>query len=103
MRCRSLVLSILLLLSLVGLFDRIQPVRAMPGWSSPIAVEQNLGIDVLPTALQASNGTMWLAWQTNRYRGDSFYDIAIKTGSLGTNGVSWSSPVRLTMNSGYNS
>jgi hypothetical protein len=75
----------------------------MPGWSSPIAVEQNLGIDVLPTALQASNGTMWLAWQTNRYRGDSFYDIAIKTGSLGTNGVSWSSPVRLTMNSGYNS
>jgi hypothetical protein len=74
----------------------------MPGWSSPIAVEQHLGIDILPSAAQALNGTMWLAWETNRFRGDSFYDIAVKTGSLGTNGVSWTSPVRFTTNSGFN-
>ncbi len=35
---------------------------------------------------------MWVAWQTNRYRGNSFYDIAYKTY---TNGV-WSAPARLT-------
>jgi hypothetical protein len=35
---------------------------------------------------------MWLAWQTNRFRGNSFYDIAYKTY---TNGI-WSSTARLT-------
>jgi hypothetical protein len=61
-------------------------------WGSPTAIETNAGINILNAGLQASNGTMWLAWQTNRYRGNSFYDISYKTN---TNGV-WSSTARLT-------
>ena len=68
------------------------PVTATTLWGSPTAIENNAGINILNAGLQASNGTMWLAWQTNRYRGDSQYDISYKTY---TNGV-WSTVSRLT-------
>jgi hypothetical protein len=61
-------------------------------WGSPTAIDTGSGINILNTGLQAINGTMWLAWQTNRFRGNSFYDIAYKTY---TNGV-WSSTAGLT-------
>jgi len=82
-------------LSIAGLvfFPQIlHTVAASTLWGSPTAIETNSGINILNTGLQASNGTMWLAWQTNRYRGDSQYDISYKTN---TNGI-WSPVSRLT-------
>ena len=89
----------LVVLSLVGVMGPITVVRASPSWSSPVAVQQSDPYTAqFPSALQASNGTVWLAWQTNVYRGDSNYDIAYKTGILGTGGVTWSPVNRLTNN-----
>ena len=67
-------------------------VAASTMWGSPTAIDTRSGINILNAGLQASNGTIWLAWQTNRYRGNSFYDISYKTY---TNGV-WSATSRLT-------
>ena len=70
----------------------LHPANASTLWGSPTAIEANAGTNLLDTSVQASNGTLWLAWQTNRYRGDSQYDISYKTY---TNGI-WSSVSRLT-------
>ena len=85
----------MILLSFVVLVlvpQAIRPVSASTAWGSPTAIETNAGTNLLDTGLLASNGTMWLAWQTNRYRGDSQFDISYKTN---TNGV-WSPPQRIT-------
>jgi hypothetical protein len=83
----------------LGLFNSIQSGHANPSWSSPILVDTHRGIDILPSGLQASNGTLWLAWQSNRnglFTGRT--DIIYKTY---TNGA-WSADHNLT-SSGWNS
>lgn len=89
----------LILVSIVGVIGPIIPVRAGLSWSSPVAVQQSDPYNAqFPSALQGSNGTVWLSWQTNLYRGDSNYDIAYKTGLLGTGGVTWGPVNRLSNN-----
>jgi len=81
------------------MFVSFMPVRGALGWSSPTLVESHAGTDILPSALQASNGTLWLAWQSNRFsQATGRPDILYKTY---TNGV-WSSDHNLTT-SGWNS
>jgi hypothetical protein len=91
------------IVSIVGVIGPIVPVRASPSWSSPVAVQQSDPYNAqFPSALQASNGSVWLAWQTNAYRGDSLYDIAYKTGTLGTVGITWGPVNRLSNNAFIN-
>ncbi len=67
-------------------------------WSSPTAVEQVPGIDILPDAVQASNGTLWLAWESDRFAGlTARTDILYKT----MTGGAWSPTYNFT-SSGYN-
>jgi hypothetical protein len=91
-RVRGIFLALLSLAGLVFFPLMIHNVAASTLWGSPTAVETNAGINILNSGLLTNNGTMWLAWQTNRYRGDSQYDISYKTN---TNGV-WSPAHRLT-------
>jgi len=65
-------------------------------WTGPTDIDPHLGQDNLPTAVQASNGTLWLAWQTFRFnnaRPDIIYNTL-------TNNV-WGSLGRIT-STGYN-
>lgn len=89
---RGIVLVLLSLIGLVLVPQALRPASGSTAWGSPTAIETNAGMNFLDTGLLASNGTMWLAWQTNRYRGDGQFDIAYKTN---TNGV-WSPSQRLT-------
>ncbi len=85
-------------LALVGMVQPLQFAHASLGWSSPILIDTHSGFDMLSTALQASNGTLWLAWQSNRYaQTTGRFDVLYKTY---TNGV-WSSDHNLT-SSGQN-
>ncbi len=85
-------------LALVGIVQPLQFAHASLGWSSPILIDTHSGFDMLSTALQASNGTLWLAWQSNRYaQTTGRFDVLYKTY---TNGV-WSSDHNLT-SSGQN-
>src|SRR5437879_8315289 len=88
----------LLLLTFVGTLQPVQLVHASLAWSSPTLIDSHLGFDMLSTALQANNGTLWLAWQSNRYGPTTGrFDILYKTY---TNGV-WSADHNLT-SSGQN-
>jgi len=63
------------------------PVHASLTWSSPTLIDANSGLNLLSTGLQASNGTMWIAWQSDRNAQiTGRFDILYKTY---TNGV-WS-------------
>lgn len=94
--CKGLTLFILANLIVI---PSLIPGHASLGWSSPIVVDSHAGTDILPSALQASNGTLWLAWQSNRFsQATGRPDILYKTY---TNGV-WSNDRNLT-NSGWNS
>ena len=80
------------------MFQPIQFAHASVGWSSPTLVDTHSGLDMLSSALQASNGTMWIAWQSNRNgQTTGRYDVVYRTY---TNGV-WSVDHNLT-NSGQN-
>jgi hypothetical protein len=97
LRPKSLVL-LPLLLALICIMQ--PPLLAQAGmtWSSPIQVDSNSGLNSLSTALQASNGTLWLAWQSDlNALTTGRMDIIYKTY---TNGV-WSSDQDLT-SSGWN-
>jgi hypothetical protein len=90
---------ILFVLVMLGISPSLFPAHGSLGWSSPILVETHAGTDILPSALQANNGTLWLAWQSNRFsQATGRPDILYKTY---TNGV-WSSDHNLTR-SGWNS
>lgn len=52
-------------------------------WTGPTDADPHLGQDNLPTAVQASNGTIWLAWQTFRYTATR-PDIILKSITNGT-------------------
>jgi hypothetical protein len=84
---------------MLGLAIPIQLGHGIQTWSSPILVDTHRGIDILPSGLQASNGTLWLSWQSNRNSlSTGRTDIIYKTY---TNGA-WSQDHNLT-NSGWNS
>src|SRR5690349_20205046 len=90
---------ILVILLSVGMSQLLIPVHASTAWSSPVLIDSHSGLDILPSALQASNGTVWVAWQSTRNnQSTGRTDIIYKTY---TNGV-WSSDHNLT-NSGWNS
>jgi hypothetical protein len=83
-----------ILLAMVASFEPFHfGVAAAPSWSSPILVDSHRGLDILPNALQASNGTMWLAWESDRNDlSNARFDIIYKSY---TNGV-WSNVYNLT-------
>jgi hypothetical protein len=96
---RKLLLTVsLFLLALVGMVQPLQLAHASLGWSSPILIDTHSGFDMLSSTLQASNGTLWLAWQSNRYgQTTGRFDVLYKTY---TNGV-WSLDRNIT-SSGQN-
>lgn len=95
---RILRSSLIILLTL-GMLQFLNPVQATTAWSSPTLVDTHSGLDILPSSLQASNGTLWIAWQSTRNnQSTGRTDIIYKTY---TNGV-WSSDHNLT-NTGWNS
>jgi len=80
------------------MFQPVPFAHASVGWSSPTLVDTHSGLDMLSSALQASNGTMWIAWQSNRNgQTTGRYDVVYRTY---TNGA-WSADHNLT-NSGQN-
>lgn len=91
-------ITILVLVTL-GILLSFMSVHGSLGWSSPSLIDSHVGTDILPSSLQATNGTLWLAWQSDR--NDPAHgrtDIIYKTY---TNGV-WSTDRNLT-SSGNNS
>ncbi len=88
------VRSAVILLAVLAAFEPFHFGAAVaPSWSSPILVDSHRGLDILPSALQASNGTMWLAWESDRNDlSNARFDIVYKTY---TNGV-WSNDYNLT-------
>lgn len=76
----------------------IAPVQGAVTWNSPSPVEKYIGNNLQPAALQASNGTAWLVWGSDRRGGigSGRNDIFYKTM---TNGI-WSLPTPLT-NTGH--
>ncbi len=60
-------------------------------WSDDIQLTTHPGRDLKPYARQLSNGTVWVAWASDRSGG---YDLYLKTST--DNGVSWSDDLRLT-------
>src|SRR5712664_4160626 len=68
---KSITSTIIIFLSLAMIMPLTQPtVRAIGppySWNGPADVRSQLGQDNLPTAVQAANGTLWLAWQTFRF------------------------------------
>src|SRR6267378_1734879 len=97
---RFAVLSTVLVLVVLAVqIGAIHSVSANLTWSSASLIDHyNASNNILPTALQASNGTIWLAWQTDRYGGATGRnDIIYRTMTGGT----WS-PVRNFTTSGMN-
>lgn len=84
---------ILLLLALEFFMSQPLVKAASPSttltWSGPTPIEQAQGNNLLSSALQASDGTLWIAWQSNRYVGTNVFYKTLK------NGV-WSIPVGVT-------
>lgn len=101
-RCSRLIAVTLLVLTFASLSSHLGSVNASPpySWFGPSAVNTNPGSDLLPTVLQASNGTQWVAWQSNRFNTATpqKYDILYQTDF--PNGT-WRVVQRLTT-SGYN-
>ncbi len=101
-RCSRLIAITLLLLTLASFSSNLASVSASPpySWSSPSKVNVYPGSDLLPSILQASNGTQWVAWQSNRFNTATpqKYDILYQTDF--PNGT-WRPVQRLTT-SGYN-
>lgn len=101
---RVITSAIIVVLSLgalqsLGTVHFLGQVHATTAWSSPVLVDTHPGLDILPSVLQASNGTLWVAWQSTRNnQSTGRTDIIYKTY---TNSV-WSNDYNLT-NSGWNS
>ncbi len=92
---RPSIRSALLVLVILGLLQPHPMDSTALTWSTPTAVESSSGFDQFPTALQASNGALWLAWASNRFNtaNPARFDILYKTM---TGGI-WSDPARLSM------
>lgn len=59
-------------------------------WSSEVRLVNDLGDDVGPSVIRASNGTIWIFWSSNRTGNSDVYYKVYSSGS------SWSSDTRLT-------
>src|SRR5260370_16667495 len=96
---RRVFTSTMIILLALGIFHLLNPAQGSTAWSSPTLIDTHSGLDILPSALQTSNGTLWVAWQSTRNnQSTGRTDIIYKTY---TNGV-WSSDRNLT-SSGWNS
>jgi hypothetical protein len=97
---KRVVTSTFIILSLAVLIPLTQPTAKATGppytWTGPADISPHLGQDDLPSAVQASNGTLWVAWQTFRFS-TSRPDIIYQTLTNGT----WSTIGRITSTS-YN-
>jgi hypothetical protein len=71
----------ILLISLVlsTFLGPIHLASASPNWSSPTLVDAHPGVNELSTALQAANGTLWIAWESDRNAPGVRTDVIIKT------------------------
>ena len=65
-RSKTLRLLPLLLIVVITSVLPLTPVHANPLWSSPILIDSNNGRNQLSTSLQATNGTLWIAWESTR-------------------------------------
>lgn len=93
------IFTVFIVLGIFQFFQYPPVVHANVGWSSATLIDSSPSLDTLPSALQTANGTMWLAWQSNRNDpGTGRTDIIFRTY---TNGV-WSKSNNLT-SSGWNS
>jgi hypothetical protein len=86
--------SLLIIITLAALsLSQVAKTSAATTFNDPRALEQIRGTDLLPSALQASNGNLWIAWQSNQ---NSWpvprYDILYKIRSAGV----WSPTTNLT-------
>ena len=94
-KSQSLVILPLVLLSFfVGVgVQQVSLAHATTSWSSPTLIDSNSGFNLLSSGLQAANGTMWIAWQSDRNAQlTGRFDILYKTF---TNGF-WSISHNLT-------
>jgi hypothetical protein len=77
---RNKIASVLLFLAGFSFIGFISPASSLVSFSTPTALEQIPGYDLLPSPLQAANGTLWVAWQSNQYsRINGRYDVLYKT------------------------
>ncbi|HZY93308.1 MAG TPA: sialidase family protein [Candidatus Bathyarchaeia archaeon] len=92
---KRLLVVLLLLLSVAPFFYFRDTVHAVTGvtWASPAPVEADPSNNFLTSTLQAQDGTLWIAWQSDRYIGTNIFYKTFK------NNV-WSIPVSIT-NTGY--
>jgi hypothetical protein len=89
------VLLPLLLISIIAVLQPLQVAHASASWSSPIEADSNSGLNSLPSALQATNGTLWVAWQSDvNSLTTGRMDIIYKTFNPTT--LAWSSDQSLT-------
>ena len=89
---RTVIVLALLSVSAAGL---LQSAKGAVTWSAPVLTDLSTppSFDILPSTLQANDGSLWLAWQSNRANPFSFRsDIYYKTLSSGL----WSLPVNIT-------
>jgi hypothetical protein len=88
----SVILPLVILSFFVGL-QHVSLAHAATSWSSPTLIDSNSGFNLLSSSLQATNGTMWIAWQSDRNAQiTGRFDILYKTY---TNGF-WSISRNLT-------
>jgi hypothetical protein len=98
-RKKSLPPIVLLSLVLVLTVQPLHSASVNTSWSSSSLIDHFVASDnILPTALQASNGTIWLAWQSDRNGPGGRDDVVYKT----LTGTTWS-PVHNMTFSGENS
>jgi hypothetical protein len=92
-RQNKATIGILLLLLSVSAVSFMRPARATTTWSGPTLLDQSPPrFNLLPSALQASDSRLWVAWESNRADGLPRFDIWYKVLSGGV----WSAPVNLT-------
>jgi len=104
MRIRSrksmpILSTTLVMILLVVSFESIHLLAGSLTWSSPSVIDHySASNNILPTGLQAGNGTIWLAWQSDRYGGSTGRSDVLYRTMTGTN---WS-PVHNFTSSGKN-
>ncbi len=90
---KSIAILTIISLALLGGTELLQFAHATPSWSSPSLIDSSSGVNYLSSVIQASNGTLWIAWESDRNAAmTGRFDLIYKTY---TNGV-WSDDHNLT-------
>lgn len=91
---KKVVIVIIALLFIVSIPSHSNRVHASNTWpTTPTLAVSGAGSDYLPTSLQASDGTIWLAWQSNSLNPlGAQFQIFYRTFSAGV----WSAPSNRT-------